>query len=149
MDKQAILDAFQYLETWEERYQLISELERELVPLDEADRTDVNRIAGCTTRTWLTGELADTDPPTLVYRADAEGPLVRGLVALLLIPFQGHTPAEVVAMDPRPYIQLLGLESALSQQRRAGMYAFLERVRQIALDKLPASAAASRHTAAG
>jgi cysteine desulfuration protein SufE len=131
MNTQDVVDAFALLETWEERYELIAELGRGLLTLAECERTDANLIAGCDTRTWLTGNLVG-DPPVMEYRADAEGPLVRGLVALLLMPFQGKTPEDVLTTDPRGYISKLGLESALSAKRQAGMHAFLDRVRVIA-----------------
>jgi len=131
MNTQDVMDAFELLETWEERYELIAELGRGLLTLAERERTDANLIAGCDTRTWLTGNLVG-DPPVMEYRADAEGPLVRGLVALLLMPFQGKTPEEVLATDPRGFISKLGLESALSAKRQGGMHAFLDRVRAIA-----------------
>lgn len=131
MNKQEVIEAFEFLETWEERYEIIAELGRHLLTLAEAEKTDANLIAGCDTRTWLTARLTG-DPPVMEYRADAEGPLVRGLVALLLMPFQGRTPEEVVATDAREFISALGLESALSAKRQAGMRAFLDRVKGIA-----------------
>lgn len=132
MDTHTLIDAFEHLETWEERYELIAELSRELLPLTESDRSDVNLIQGCDTRTWLTGQLVPGLPARLEYRAAAEGPLVRGLVAVLLMPFQGKSPEEVLATDPYPFIRRLGLDSALSAKRQAGMEAFIERVKTIA-----------------
>jgi cysteine desulfuration protein SufE len=132
MDTQTLIDAFDHLDTWEERYELVSELSRELLPLTDADRTDAHLIKGCDTRTWLTGQLVPGGPPRLEYRAEAEGPLVRGLVAVLLMPFQGKSPEDVLATDPYPFIRRLGLDAALSAKRQAGMQAFIERVKAIA-----------------
>jgi cysteine desulfuration protein SufE len=100
--------------------------------LTEADRTDAHLIKGCDTRTWLTGQLVPGESSRLEYRAEAEGPLVRGLVAVLLMPFQGKSPEEILATDPYPFIRRLGLDSALSAKRQAGMQAFIERVKAIA-----------------
>lgn len=132
MDTQTLIDAFEHIQTWEERYELIAELSRELLPLTESDRIDANLIKGCDTRTWLTGQLVPGSESRLEFRAEAEGPLVRGLVAVLLMPFQGKSPDEVLATDPYPFIRRLGLDSALSAKRQAGMEAFLERVKVIA-----------------
>ena len=132
MNTQDIIDAFEFLDTWEERFDLVVDLSRELAPLPDSERTDENLVAGCTTRTWVTGRLSDEDPPVLQFRADAETPLVRGLVALLLMPFRGKTPGEVLDYDPRGFIDRLGLEKALTAKRRAGMQAFLERIKGIA-----------------
>ena len=132
MKTEDVIEAFELLDTWEQRYELIGELERKLLPLAAEDRHDGNLVKGCNTRTWLTGRLANETLPVVEYRADAETPLVRGLVALLLVPFQRRTPAEVLATDVRAYIGKLGLAEHLSANRRAGMEHFLERVYQIA-----------------
>lgn len=131
MNTQELLDSFEFLDTWDQRYEFIADLGRDLLPLDPREKTEANLIADCDTRTWLTARLAG-NPPVLEYRADAEGPLVRGLVVLLLTPFQGKTPEQVVATDPKDFISKLGFESALSAKRQAGMQAFLERVKEIA-----------------
>ncbi|MBK1633650.1 hypothetical protein CKO31_23480 [Thiohalocapsa halophila] len=132
MNTKDVLDAFEMLDTWEARYELIGDLSRELLPVAESEKTDANLVKGCNTQTWLTGNLTDDDPPLIEYRADAETPLVRGLVALLLVPFQRKSPEAVLETDPRPYIAGIGLAEHLSANRRAGMEHFIERVFQIA-----------------
>ncbi|WP_462322780.1 SufE family protein, partial [Halochromatium sp.] len=93
---------------------------------------DSNLVPGCNTRTGLTAGAQPADPTRIQYRADAETPLVRGLVALLLVPFQDQTPGQVLETDPSDYIARLGLAEHLSANRRAGMEHFLERVHQLA-----------------
>lgn len=132
MDVREVIDAFELLDNWEARYQFIGDLTRELLPLAESEKTDATLVKGCNTRTWLTASLTTDDPPRLEYRADAETPLVRGLVALLLVPFQGKTPEAVLETDARDYINRIGLAEHLSPNRRAGMEHFLERVYRIA-----------------
>ena len=133
METQDVIEAFDFLATWEERFELIADLGRELAPLSDADHTDTNLVPGCTTRTWLTGRVAN-DSPILDLRADAETPLVKGLVALLLMPFRGKSPAEVLETDPHPFIDCIGLEKALSAKRQAGMEAFFEQIKRIATE---------------
>jgi cysteine desulfuration protein SufE len=132
MKTEDVLDAFEMLDDWDARYEFIGELARELVPLDEGDYTDTNLVRGCNTRTWLTARPQPGAPSQIEYRADAETPLVRGLVALLLVPFQHQTPAGVLATDPNGYIGQLGLAEHLSQNRQAGMEHFIERVHELA-----------------
>lgn len=132
MDTKDVIDAFELLDNWEARYDFIGELSRELLPLAASERHDGNLVQGCDTRTWLTGNLTGGATPRLEYRADAETPLVRGLVALLLVPFQGQTPRAVLETDARGYIDKIGLAEHLSQKRRVGMEHFLARVYQIA-----------------
>lgn len=132
MNAEEIIEAFDLLDTWEERFELVVDLGGDLVVPEDAERTDANLVAGCTTRTWLIGRLSDDAPPILHFRADAETPLVKGLVALLLKPYEGKTPAEVLATDPQPFVERLGLDKALSAKRRVGMDAFFEKVKQVA-----------------
>jgi len=133
METQDIIEAFDFLGTWEERFELIADLGRELAPFPEEDRTEANLVPGCTTRTWLTGRVA-ADSKVLDLRADAETPLVKGLVALLLMLYREKTPSEVLEVDPRSFVERLGLKQALSTKRQAGMEAFFKRVRSIAYE---------------
>lgn len=134
MDMQRIIDTFEFLPDWNERYEFIAELGHELTPMPEADKVDHNLVQGCNTRTWLTGYLSARDPPAMVYQAETEGELVRGIVVLLLTPFQGKSPQEVVDTDPSDFIGKLGLEEHLSPNRRVGMYAFIDKLKAIARD---------------
>ncbi len=132
MNTADVLEAFELLENWEARYEFIGELSRELVPVSEQERTEANLVQGCNTQTWLTGQLTGSNPAVIEFRAEAETPLVRGLVALLLVPFQRQTPATVLTTDPSGYIDSLGLKEHLSGNRQAGMEHFMERVYAIA-----------------
>lgn len=127
-----VIDAFELLGDWDARYEFIGELSRQLVPLSDQEHVDSNLVQGCNTRTWLTAGAQPADRTRIEYRADAETPLVRGLVALLLVPFQHQTPGQVLETDPSDYIAQLGLVEHLSANRRAGMEHFLERVYQLA-----------------
>jgi cysteine desulfuration protein SufE len=126
-----ILEAFELLPEWEARYEFISDLGKGLAPMPQGDKTDQNRVRGCNTPAWLTGHLCAATG-ILAWRADAEGPLVRGLMVLLLAPFQGKSPAQILATDPRGFFERLGIEQHLSPSRRLGMHALIARVREIA-----------------
>ncbi len=132
MTEQEIVEAFEVLSDWDDRYEFITDLGRELDAMPAADRTERNRVQGCTTPTWVTGHLTADDPPVMDYRVDVEGALVRGLVVVLLVPFQGKTPEDVMARDIGDYLSRLGLEEHLSPNRRQGMHAFIARVKSIA-----------------
>lgn len=132
MHTKDVLDAFELLDNWEARYEFIGDLSRELLPLAESEKIDANLVKGCSTPTWLIGSLTPGDPAVIEYRADAETPLVRGLVALLLVPFQRKSPQDVLETDARNYIAKLGLAEYLSSNRRVGIEHFMERVYQIA-----------------
>jgi cysteine desulfuration protein SufE len=131
------VEAFQMFPDWEDRYRMIEDLGRHLPPFPQAWRSEANRIQDCHTQAWLVVQPSATEegaPVTLHWLADAETVTVRGLMALGLLPFRDKTPAEVLATDPLTFLAPLGLEAALSPNRRAGLEALFLRIRQLALD---------------
>ena len=134
MNVHELMEAFEMLPDWEDRYKLIEDLGRSLPNLPDDQLTEDHRIKDCNTQAWLIAHLSDEDPPKMVFEADAETATVRGLMALMLLPFRDKTPAEVLATDPDELFGPLGLESALSPTRRAGLEALLFRVRELALE---------------
>ena len=134
MNVQELMEAFQMLPDWEDRYKMIEDLGRHMPNLSDEQLTEENRIKDCNTQAWLIAHLSDEEPPKLVFQADAETSLVRGLMALMLLPFRDKTPEEVLATDPEELFGPLGLESALSPTRRAGMEALMFRVRELAIE---------------
>ncbi|MGB5832241.1 MAG: SufE family protein [Thiohalocapsa sp.] len=132
MRTKQVLDTFEQLDNWEARHQFMDELSRELLPLADSEKNGINLVTGCDTPIWLIGNLTNEDPQRIEYRADAETPLVRGLVALLLVPFQRKSPAEVLEIDARGYTDKLGLAEHLGESQRVGVEHVIERVYQIA-----------------
>jgi cysteine desulfuration protein SufE len=134
MNVHELMEAFEMLPDWEDRYKLIEDLGRHMPDLPDDQLTEENRIKDCNTQAWLIAHLNDEDPPKMVFEADAETATVRGLMALMLLPFRDKTPEEVLATDPDDLFALIGLETALSPTRRAGMEALLFRVRSLAVE---------------
>jgi cysteine desulfuration protein SufE len=136
MDIQELMEAFAMLPDWEDRYRMIEDLGRGLPTLPPEVLTEENRIKDCNTQAWLLAHLSDEDPRKLLFEADAETATVRGLMALMLLPFRDKTPEEVLETDPYEFFRPMGLEDALSPTRRAGMEALLFRVRELAVMNL-------------
>ena len=132
MSIQELTEAFELLPDWEERYAYISDLGEKLPPIPESDRVDANLVHGCMTRVWIAGCMKAGEPLTMVYRADAEGPIIKGLVAVLLVLFADKTPKQVLATDADDLIEGLGLEEHLSPNRHVGMYAMVDKIKGIA-----------------
>lgn len=136
---------FEFLDDWEDRYRYVIELGRALPPLEDAARTETNKVRGCASQVWLATELVPpTDgsgPPRLRFRGDSDAHIVRGLIAILLAVYQDKTPDEILAMDARSVLAELGLHEHLTPQRSNGFAAMVERIRA------DARAAASAGTA--
>jgi cysteine desulfuration protein SufE len=133
MNTQDVIDAFELLDTWDARYEFIGELSQQLMPITDEEREDRHLVPGCNTRTWLVGHHTTEQPLRICFHADAETPLVRGLVALLLIPFQNKTPTEILNAEVEAFLNHIGLREHLSPNRQAGVDHFLQQIRHITM----------------
>ncbi len=119
---------FELLGDWEERYRYVIDLGRTLAPLSEAEHSDLNKVRGCASQVWLVRD-PDADG-RMVFRGDSDALIVRGLIAILLRLYSGHTPGEALAFDARAAFETLGLSGALSTQRSNGLFSMVERIRR-------------------
>ena len=126
-----LLENFEFLDDWMERYRYIIELGKRLPELPEAQRTAENKVLGCQSQVWLVTSESD-DPDVMVFEADSDAHIVRGLVAILLVMFSGKTRAEIAALDPRPTFAELGLDQHLSQGRSNGLLSMVGRIKALA-----------------
>ncbi len=120
---------FQLMQNWQDRYRYLIQLGRKLEPLPDAYRDEAHRVKGCTSNVWLVSDLTDEAPPRLRFRADSDAHIVKGLVALLLVIYQGKTPEEALAIDARAILDRLELQAHLSPSRSNGLFAMVERIR--------------------
>lgn len=127
-----ILENFELLGDWEERYRYIIDLGRQLPPMDEAARTDANRVEGCMSNVWLEGGFDDATPPRLHLQADSDAIITKGIVSLLRELYEGRTREEVEALDVRDLFDRIGLVEHLSPTRQNGLYSMTERIRALA-----------------
>jgi cysteine desulfuration protein SufE len=142
-DIEQILDDFEFLDDWEDRYRYVIELGRKLPPFDEAERTAENKVQGCVSQVWLSSDvLADGgDGPRLVFQGDSDAHIVRGLIAVLFAIFNQHTPEEILKADPSEVFVKLGLREHLTPQRSNGLNSMVERVKRDARQVQQAAAA--------
>jgi cysteine desulfuration protein SufE len=126
-----IIEEFEALEDWLDRYQLIIDYAEELAknPLPEADKTPQNRIDGCQSTVWFTCRYEDG---RIWYKGDSDALLVRGIVALLIHVLSGHTPQEIVKAELY-FIERIGLTEHLSPTRSNGVVAMLKQMKLYAL----------------
>ncbi len=118
----------------QERLGLVVDRAKKRPPLAESERTEENRVRGCISLVYLVGELREG---RCYFRSESDGPLVRGLVALLCDFFSGATPAEIVASEADP-IEALGLAKNLSPTRRNGLASARATIRAFAQAHLAA-----------
>ena len=132
MSAEDLIEDFSYMEDWEERFRFIVELGRELEPMDEADKTEENRVLGCQSRVWITAQLADTEPPTLHLVGDSDAALVKGLIAIVFDVYNDQTPQFIVDYDIRQLFEELELSRHLLTSRANGLNSMVEFVQAVA-----------------
>lgn len=125
-----LIEDFELLDNWEDRYRFVIELGRSLPDLPEELRTEANKVQGCASQVWLVGARRDTaDGPVLEYRGDSDAHIVRGLVAVLLTVLSGHTAKQILETDALAVFRRIGLEGHLTPQRSNGLRSMVERIR--------------------
>jgi cysteine desulfuration protein SufE len=132
MNVAELVENFQALGDWEERYRYLIELGRKLPPLPAAEHTEANKVRGCMSQVWLAAQVQTGPPPRLDLRGDSDAHIVKGLIALLFKLYAERTPQEILALDVQSVFERLGLENHITTNRRNGFYAMVERIRAMA-----------------
>lgn len=124
-----IIEEFSGFDDWLDRYQLLIDLGSEQPPLDEQYKTDNNLIEGCQSRVWLQADYVDGK---VLFRAESDALIVKGIVALLIQVYSGHTPDEILGCDLY-FVEAIGLKEHLSPTRSNGLLAMIKQMRLYAL----------------
>ncbi len=125
-----IRDNFALLDDWDDRYRYVIELGRMLDPMPEAEHSAANKVQGCASQVWLSKQIDRTGgEPLLKYLGDSDAHIVRGLIAILLTLYSGHTPQHVLATDALALFDELGFREHLTPQRSNGLRSMVERIR--------------------
>ena len=125
-----IIDEFSGFDDWMDKYQLLIDLGNEQVPLDEKYKTEQNLIDGCQSRVWL--QCDRDDDGNLVFSAESDALIVKGIIALLIRVISGHKPQEILDADLY-FIEEIGLKDHLSPTRSNGLLAMVKQVKAYAL----------------
>jgi cysteine desulfuration protein SufE len=132
-----IRDNFALLDDWDDRYRYVIELGRTLDPMPEAEHSAANKVQGCASQVWLSKQLDRSGgDPQLKYLGDSDAHIVRGLIAILLTLYSGHTPQHVLATDALALFDELGFREHLTPQRSNGLRSMVERIRSDAREAL-------------
>ncbi|KAA6345305.1 Cysteine desulfuration protein SufE [termite gut metagenome] len=124
-----IIAAFNDFDDWMDRYQLLIDLGNEQKPLHEQYKTEQNLIEGCQSRVWIQ---VDEVNGNLIFQADSDAIIVKGIIALLVKVLSGHTPDEILNADLY-FIDRIGLKEHLSPTRSNGLLSMIKQIRMYAL----------------
>jgi cysteine desulfuration protein SufE len=136
-----IRDNFALLDEWDDRYRYVIELGRMLDPMPEAEHSAANKVQGCASQVWLAKYVGrnNANEPLLKYLGDSDAHIVRGLIAILLTLYSGHTPREILGIDAIAVFDEFGFREHLTPQRSNGLRAMVERIRSDAREALAAT----------
>ena len=132
-DLDYIIETFDFLSEWDDRYRFLEELGAKLGAVPPECKTDENLVHGCASNVWIVGAPDESGGGKFVYRAEAEQPIIRGLVYLILLVFADKTPDEVLVTSFDDTLRRLKLDEHLSTQRHVGMYALARKMKALAL----------------
>lgn len=136
-----ILETFEFLDDWEDRYKYLIDLGKELPELSEDERTDANKVRGCVSQVWLitTIETGPDGSPVLTFKGDSDALIVQGLVAIVTTLFSGKTAQEILNTDVEGVFETLELREHLTPQRSNGLKSMVGRIRTDAQTALAAA----------
>lgn len=127
--QQELLDEICLFPDWSEKYEYVINLGKKLPPMDEALKTNDRLIQGCQSRVWLNSEFRDG---RMWYEADSDSVITKGLIAIFIRVFSGHTPDEVVSAS-LDFIDQTGLRDHLAPTRANALNLMARQMKQAAL----------------
>lgn len=127
--QQEIIEEFEFLDDWMQKYEHLIELGKNLPIIAEANKTDDNLISGCQSKVWIFAEQKDDK---IIYSADSDAILTKGVVALLLRVFSNQTP-QVILDANTDFIDQIGLKEHLSPTRANGLLSMVKQIKLYAL----------------
>ena len=131
-DFEEIVDTFEFLEDWEDRYRHVIDMGKEMPEMPEALKVPATKVEGCASQVWLHASDAGGQ---LRFQGDSDAMIVKGLIAVLLALYNGLTPAQAQAVDARAELERLNLTDHLSSQRSNGLRAMVERIQETAASR--------------
>ena len=126
--QEEVVEDFSMYDEWLDKYEYLIELGHRLEPFPEELKTDDRLIKGCQSRVWLDAAL---EGDRLVFRADSDAIITKGIISLLIGVYSGRTAAEIAA-DDFSFVDRLGLRENLSPTRANGLASMIQTLRTIA-----------------
>ena len=131
-------ERFNRLRSSEDRYRYLIQLGRKLEPYPEEFRGQEHLVPGCLSQVWLV-TVEGSDPSEVVFRADSDAHIVKGLIGILLMMYSGKTAEEILTTDVEGLFETLDLGQHLSVNRRNGFYSMTVKMREHAAQRAAAA----------
>ena len=126
---QEIIEDFDILDDWEDKYRYIIDLGKKIEPLDDALKNETTKVEGCASQVWLTYKLTGTgQSKNVVFNGESDALIVKGLIAIILTLFNGTEVNQCKNIDALAELSKLGLQEHLSSQRANGLRAMIDKI---------------------
>ncbi len=126
--QEEIIEDFSMYDEWLDKYEYLISIGKNLGVFHEEQKTDEKLIKGCQSRVWLDSKMENG---TLIFSADSDAIITKGIISLLINVYSGRTPQEIVE-DDFSFIERLGLKENLSPTRANGLVSMIATIRKIA-----------------
>lgn len=124
-----IVKEFDQITDWEDKYKRIIDLGRQLPPIDESFRTEKYKLNGCQSQVWINAKL---ESGKIIFEADSDAAIVKGLIALLIKVYSDHSPDEILSSPPE-FVKKIGIDNHLSPTRKNGLGAMMKQIQMYAV----------------
>ena len=124
-----IVKEFNLFDDWTEKYKYIIKLGSKLEPLEDENHTDENLVKGCQSKVWLSAEL---DGDKVIFRADSDAAITKGLVSLMVRFYSGQTLDDIINTKPE-FLNEIGMSQHLSPTRANGLVSMVKQMKIYAM----------------
>ena len=124
-----IVEEFALFDSWDDKYEYIIDLGKRLPPLEDQYKKDENKVRGCQSTVWL---VADYKDGNVLFKAESDSVIVKGLISMLIRVLSNHTPDEIINAK-LGFIQQIGMTTHLAQTRSNGLLAMVKQMKNYAL----------------
>ena len=129
MDIDEIIENFEFLDDWDDRYKYLIELGNLLEKLPEEDRIQKNKVQGCVSQVWVTSTASDDVDPVLCFSGASDAHIVSGLIAVTFALFSGKRASEILSIDEKQVFDRINLSEHITPQRSNGLKSLVERIK--------------------
>ncbi len=124
-----MVDIFELLGDWDQRYAYLTELGEQLPAMSDADRTEKNKVKGCMSQVWVSAHRKQADN-SIYFSGDCDTSIIKGVLALLIQLTENMTSDEIKKLDVDEFFERLKLDENLSPNRHVGVYAIVDLMKQ-------------------
>jgi len=128
-----LIENFSFFESWEDKYQYLIDMGRNVPPMSDDLKIDENKLRGCQSVVYFSNTY--NDDGTITFMANSDAAIVQGLIALMLKVFSGKQPQEILDVDIS-FLKQIGLDEHLSPTRKNGLSSLVSSIKNAAKIKL-------------